>query len=168
MSEGGERREARGQRHSSEAPENPCRLSSLASRLSPRSLSPTQRAWRRFLRNRPAVISGAFLLAVLLIVLVWPALTRHQPDAVSDKQFWRPCADYWFGTDVHGRDLLARVCYGARISLLVGAVGASVSLVIGVEHLGMRPLDMHDEDLFIEGDFDTRRLVVWAVRGRRV
>ena len=39
---------------------------------------------------------------------------------------------HWFGTDVHGRDLMARVFYGAQISLVVGMVGAVVSLVIGV------------------------------------
>jgi ABC-type dipeptide/oligopeptide/nickel transport system permease subunit len=57
---------------------------------------------------------------------------RLQPDQLSDDQFQSPSPKHWFGTDVHGRDLLSRVLYGAQISLLVGAVGAGVSLVIGV------------------------------------
>ena len=98
-------------------------------------LSPNQRAWRRFTRNRPAVISLVFvsvlaLLALLVLLSLW--ITPYKPDAVSDTQFQPPGAQHWFGTDVHGRDLLARTLGGARISLLVGAVGAGVSLVIGV------------------------------------
>jgi peptide/nickel transport system permease protein/oligopeptide transport system permease protein len=54
------------------------------------------------------------------------------PDRVSDEQFQSPTARHWFGTDVHGRDLLSRVLYGAQVSLLVGIVGAGVSLVLGV------------------------------------
>lgn len=54
------------------------------------------------------------------------------PVGLSETQFHAPDSKHWFGTDVHGRDLLSRVCYGARISLVVGLVGASVSLVIGV------------------------------------
>jgi ABC-type dipeptide/oligopeptide/nickel transport system permease subunit len=107
-------------------------------------LSPNQRAWRRFRRNRPAVAAASLLFVLIAILLVWPifsaprlaphlppALT-HPPDLVSDAQFQPPSWTHWFGTDVHGRDLCSRVCYGARISLLVGVVGAGVSLVIGV------------------------------------
>jgi len=95
-------------------------------------LSPNQRAWRRFKRNRPAIIGVAFLLAIVLLILLWPALAPYSPVALSDAQFQPPNAKHWCGTDVHGRDLLARIIYGAQISLLVGAVGAGVSLVIGV------------------------------------
>lgn len=56
----------------------------------------------------------------------------HDPVLVSDAQFEPPNLVHWFGTDVHGRDLFARVMFGARISILVGIVAASVSLVIGV------------------------------------
>ena len=110
----------------------------------PEHLSPNQKAWRRFRRNRPAAAASIVLAFLVLAVLVWPLFSRpgiapllpaaltHPPDAISDAQFQPPGAGHWFGTDVHGRDLLSRVCHGARISLLVGLVGAAVSLVIGV------------------------------------
>jgi oligopeptide transport system permease protein len=107
-------------------------------------LSPNQRAWRRFRRNRAASLALVVLLGVIALILVWPLFNApalapvlpkaitHNPDATSDAQFAPPGWAHWFGTDVHGRDLLSRVCYGARVSLLVGVVGAAVSLVIGV------------------------------------
>src|SRR5207244_498776 len=94
--------------------------------------SPTQRAWRRFRRNRLAVAGSLFLLALLLLILAGPILSSYSPLALSEDQFAPPSAKHWCGTDVHGRDLLARLVYGTRISLLVGLVGAGVSLVIGV------------------------------------
>lgn len=95
-------------------------------------LSPNQRAWRRFWRNRPARISAWYLLILIACVAVWPLVSPHQPDRLSEAQFQPPSARHWFGTDVHGRDVFTRVMYGAQISLLVGVVGAGVSLVIGV------------------------------------
>ena len=95
-------------------------------------LSPNQRAWRRFRRNKPAAASAIFLLVLLALVLIWPVVSQYKPDATSDAQFHPPSSEHWFGTDVHGRDLLIRTFYGARISLIVGAVGAFVSLIIGV------------------------------------
>jgi oligopeptide transport system permease protein len=95
-------------------------------------LSPNQRAWLRFKRNKPAVFGGLFLLLLIAVVLFWPLITPYAPDATTDAQFQPPTIKHWFGTDVHGRDLLVRVFYGAQISLLVGAVGACVSLLIGV------------------------------------
>ena len=93
---------------------------------------PSARAWRRFRRNTPAVISLWFLAALLVVVLVWPLVSPHSSNAISDAQFQPPGPQYWFGTDVHGRDLLTRVLFGARVSLLVGFVGAGVAFVIGV------------------------------------
>jgi len=110
-------------------------------------LSPNERAWRRFKRNTPALISIGFVIALVVLVLAWPVWNipavagrlpaslksiAWNPDQISDAQFEPPGADHWLGTDVHGRDLLARTMGGARVSLLVGAVGAGVSLLIGV------------------------------------
>src|SRR5213593_3760007 len=94
--------------------------------------SPGLRAWRRFRRNTPAVISLWFLAVLLVLVLIWPLVSPYSSDAITDAQFQPPGARHWFGTDVHGRDLLSRVCFGARISLLVGVMGAGVAFVIGV------------------------------------
>ena len=95
-------------------------------------LSPNQRAWARFKRHKPAIISGWFLLVLVSLVIVWPWLAPYSYEEVSDAQFQPPSGSHWCGTDVHGRDLLTRMFFGARISLLVGIVGAGVALVIGV------------------------------------
>jgi ABC-type dipeptide/oligopeptide/nickel transport system permease subunit len=94
--------------------------------------SPGRRAWRRFCRHTPAVASLVFLAALVLLVLLWPLIAPYDPDAVTAAQFQPPGVAHWFGTDVHGRDLFTRVVYGARVSLLVGVVGAGVAFVIGV------------------------------------
>ncbi len=119
-------------------------MSEHSNAAAPPPLSPNQRAWRRFRRNRGAMASACLLAGLVGLVLIWPllgdsGLARYLPGAmtappntISDAQFEPPGARHWFGTDVHGRDLLSRVCYGARISLLVGMIGAAVSLVIGV------------------------------------
>jgi oligopeptide transport system permease protein len=120
------------------------RMSGTSDAGSSMPLSPNQRAWRRFRRNRGALISACVLTGVVALVLIWPLFGRSGvarylpgamtalPNALSDAQFEPPTFRHWFGTDLHGRDLLSRVCYGARISLLVGLVGATVSLIIGV------------------------------------
>jgi len=107
-------------------------MSEAPSQSVTKTLSPNRKAWRRFMRNRPAMLSLIFLGLVISLVLCWPWLTSHHWSAISDAQFQPPNPQHWFGTDVHGRDLLTRVIYGARVSLLVGVVGAAVALVIGV------------------------------------
>jgi peptide/nickel transport system permease protein/oligopeptide transport system permease protein len=103
--------------------------------------SPNQRAWRRFKKNRPAILSAWFLVILLIAIVAWPIALKiggtnfsqlHNPNQLSDAQFSPPDAQHWFGTDVHGRDIFSRVLFGAQISLLVGVVGTLVSLVIGV------------------------------------
>ena len=95
--------------------------------------SPNRRAWLRFRDNRPAMLASVFLIALILLAVCWPWIS-DLGDRHSDAQFAAPSAQFWFGTDVHGRDLFGRVMAGTRISLLVGLVGALVSLVIGVAY----------------------------------
>jgi peptide/nickel transport system permease protein/oligopeptide transport system permease protein len=110
-------------------------------------LTPNQRSWRRFRSNKLSLFGAVYLGALAFVVIVWPLGLRvmselgpqsaalasvYAPDQLSDAQFNPPGIRHWFGTDAHGRDLFSRVLYGAQISLLVGVVGACVSLVIGV------------------------------------
>ncbi len=107
-------------------------MSEPAANDTPQHLTPNQRAWQRFKRHKPAIISGCFLALLALLVIVWPWIAPYSYEQISDAQFKPPSSRHWFGTDVHGRDVLTRMFFGARISLLVGIVGAAVALVIGV------------------------------------
>ena len=91
-------------------------------------------ARRRLARNRAAVGSAWFLALVGLACFAAPWLPGLADPALQDLRLGAslPSAAHWFGTDELGRDALARLLYGGRISLLVGLVGTLVSLVVGV------------------------------------
>jgi peptide/nickel transport system permease protein/oligopeptide transport system permease protein len=75
------------------------------------------------------------LLSLLLGAAVFgPILSPYGVGELSANRLVPPNAEHWLGTDLHGRDLLTRLMYGARISLLVGFVGASISLLLGVAY----------------------------------
>ena len=87
--------------------------------------------WRRLMR-RPAALGSLLILATVLASAVFlPFFLGSDPRQTSSATFVPPCGTHPFGTDLNGRDLLARTLEGARISLLVGCTGALVSLVIG-------------------------------------
>jgi peptide/nickel transport system permease protein/oligopeptide transport system permease protein len=82
--------------------------------------------------QRPAARGASLLLlALALAALVGPALLGIDPAATGPETFSPPSGSHFLGTDVNGRDLLARILQGARVSLTVGIAGAAVSLVIG-------------------------------------
>ena len=94
-----------------------------------------QDAWRRFRRNRAALASGLILLAICLFVAVAPLIAPFAYDYTDWGAMQSPPSmenQHYFGTDSLGRDLLTRVAIGGRISLMVGAAGALVAVVIGV------------------------------------
>ena len=94
-----------------------------------------QDAWRRFRRNRAALASGLILLAICLFVAVAPLIAPFAYDYTDWGAMQSPPAlenQHYFGTDSLGRDLLTRVAIGGRISLMVGAAGALVAVIIGV------------------------------------
>lgn len=93
-----------------------------------------QDAIRRLSRNRAAMLSLIFLLFMALACFVLPLFPCiANPNTTDLNNIAGPCcAEHLFGTDQLGRDLLARVLYGGRISLLVGLVATVVALVIGL------------------------------------
>ena len=93
-------------------------------------------AWRALLRNPLAVVGLAIVLSLLLVAALAPLLTTHSPFAQDLGQRLRPPGPiHWLGTDELGRDLYARVLYGARVTLvIVGLVVltvAPVGLLVG-------------------------------------
>jgi peptide/nickel transport system permease protein len=89
---------------------------------------------RTIIRRYPTmVIGGVLLLLIILIAIFAPFLGTVDPTALAPARRTRPpSAQYWFGTDMLGRDVYSRVLYGARISLIVGFAVAALSSVIGL------------------------------------
>ncbi|MBX7246679.1 MAG: ABC transporter permease [Candidatus Sumerlaeaceae bacterium] len=97
--------------------------------------SPTRRAVRRFLRNRAAVVALATVILIILAAILGPTLVKwdaNTPDYSVVTQ--PPSQDHWFGTDQLGRDMVARILAGARISLQIAFVAGLINLFIGVAY----------------------------------
>lgn len=94
--------------------------------------SPLGEFWRRFLRQRTAVIAGAVILLVVLVALAAPLVAPYDPAAPDYENILSgPSAAHPAGTDAYGRDILSRIIWGARISLSVGFISAVLGGVIG-------------------------------------
>ena len=95
--------------------------------------SPARRALRRLLKRKGAVVGLIVLAVFLLLAVLRPLIAPFDPIATSWSLVRKPpSALHWFGTDDLGRDVLARVIYGARASLLAGAISVSIALSVGV------------------------------------
>jgi peptide/nickel transport system permease protein len=85
-----------------------------------------------FARNRVALVGLGFIAVLVVVAIFLPWISPHDPYRVAlDEQFLPPSAKFWLGTDNFGRDVLTRILYGARVSLLVGTIPSLISLVIG-------------------------------------
>ena len=87
-----------------------------------------------YMRRNPTIVAGSvLLLVVFLMALLAPWLGTVDPTALAPAKRTRvPSAQYWFGTDMLGRDVYSRVVYGARVSLLVGFSVAFLASIAGL------------------------------------
>ena len=101
---------------------------------------PAQRGWRlrSFARDRGALAAAIFLLLIAAAVVFAPVLSAYTPDEADNLARNAPMATagHLLGTDQQGRDMLARLLYGGRVSLIVGVVPTIVAGLIGLM-LGM-------------------------------
>ena len=92
-----------------------------------------QDAVRRLIQNRAAMVGGITVIVLIILAIFAPWIAPYSYSYQNlDIGASPPSAEHLLGTDVLGRDLLSRLLYGARISLLVGFVATGVALVIGV------------------------------------
>ena len=100
----------------------------------PKSASPTWLWFRDAIRRHPTAIVGGVVLAVMgLTAVLAPWLGTVDPQALAPiNRLKAPSGDYWFGTDMLGRDVYSRVIYGSRISLTVGIAVAAFSIAVGL------------------------------------
>lgn len=90
-------------------------------------------AFKRLKKNRASVVAAVVLVAMLVACTLVPELSRWRYDKADlATGATAPSWAHWMGTDYFGRDLMARVFFGGRISFAVGIVATTVSFVIGV------------------------------------
>ena len=99
-----------------------------------KSRSMAQETWRRLLQNKGAIIGMLFLILLVVAAISSGFVFDYETEVIGQNMAERlmgPCAQHWFGTDEYGRDLFARVIYGARYSLIIGIGSVGIGLVIG-------------------------------------
>ena len=88
--------------------------------------------WRRFKQNKLAIFGLVLMVSILVMIFVGPLISgKNYKYMDSSVKNLSPNSEYWFGTDDMGRDIFTRVCYGGRISILIGFLCTIVMFVIG-------------------------------------
>lgn len=96
-------------------------------------MTPRPTLWRRLRREPRAVFGVAVVIVLILFAAGAPLLARHDPLHIDLRErLEAPSAEHWLGTDIQGRDIWARLVYGARVSLSVGLLSQSIALILGV------------------------------------
>jgi len=91
-----------------------------------------QTIWRRFCRHRLALFSFAILGVIVAAALLAPVIAPYDPNDIVGSFSKAPGGKFLLGTDQIGRDVLSRLLYATRISLLVGVLATAISTAIGV------------------------------------
>jgi len=104
-----------------------------ATAAAPAHAKPWRRAVRRLVKRRGAMVGAVVVLFFVVVAVAAPLIAPYEPVATSWSAVRKPpTLEHWFGTDEIGRDVLSRVIFGARASLLAGVVSVCISLACGV------------------------------------
>jgi peptide/nickel transport system permease protein len=90
------------------------------------------RVLRRFFRDPGTILGSTLAITIIVLALITPWLANDPLKQDTKQRLQAPSSTHWLGTDQLGRDVMSRVLYGSRISLRVGLVVTSISLVVGV------------------------------------
>ena len=105
-----------------------------ATKAAPKKRSQFEEVWRRLKKNKMAMFGLAIVVFLVLLAVFADFLFDYEEVVIKQNTAIRlqgPSAEHWFGTDEFGRDILARLVHGGRISLVVGVVAVSIALVLG-------------------------------------
>ena len=102
-------------------------------KLQSKKSSQMKEIWRRFKKNKTAMLGLYILIITILVAIFADLITPYQKAIlqVGKERLQVPSAAHWFGTDGFGRDLFARVIHGSRYSLLIGVSTSIIALVLG-------------------------------------
>ena len=87
--------------------------------------------WRRYKKNRAAVLGLFIILFLVLIAVLGPSISPYDPFQISEHSLEGPSLNNLLGTDNLGRDILSRIIYGTRTTLILGFLAAAISAIIG-------------------------------------
>ena len=109
----------------------PANLSSVLA--GERVRTPWSEFWRKFRRQKVAMIAGAFVVALVLVAIAAPWIVPFDAENFFDYDALNapPSAKHWFGVDALGRDIFSRILMGSRISLAAGFVSVAVGAIVG-------------------------------------
>lgn len=90
------------------------------------------RLWRTFKKNKTAIIGSIVFVLTVVIAISAPLIAPHDPfEQNLPNRLIPPRASYMFGTDLYGRDVVSRVIWGTRVSLLVGLLSVAIAVIVG-------------------------------------
>src|SRR2546426_11980431 len=95
--------------------------------------------WRKFRKQKVALVAGAFVVLLVLVAILAPWIVPYDAENFFDYDRLNapPSAQHWFGVDALGRDILSRILMGARISLAAGFISVAAA---GVGGCFLRPV----------------------------
>ncbi|MBR6616152.1 MAG: ABC transporter permease [Lachnospiraceae bacterium] len=105
-----------------------------ATKAAPKKRSQFEEVWRRLKKNKMAMFGLALVVFLILLAVFADFLFDYDSVVIKQNTAIRlqgPSAEHWFGTDEFGRDILARLVHGGRISLVVGVIAVAIALTIG-------------------------------------
>ncbi len=105
-----------------------------ATKAAPKKRSQFEEVWRRLKKNKMAMFGLALVVFLILLAIFADVLFNYEEVVIKQNTAIRlqgPSAEHWFGTDEFGRDILARLVHGGRISLVVGVIAVAIALTIG-------------------------------------
>ena len=93
----------------------------------------SESGWQRFRKDRAAVWSGWFLVAIAAVCFLSPWISPYPyMEQNLAQSAMAPSSAHWLGTDLLGRDVLSRLLQGGMITLFVGLIATAVALVLGI------------------------------------